>query len=72
VGRFLTLMARRDWPVLPVGVSEQGRFVISFGEPLGPDLILAARDPGSLVMETIDAVLAQKDATSLPPGTTVI
>jgi 1-acyl-sn-glycerol-3-phosphate acyltransferase len=72
VGRFLTLMARRGWPVLPAGISEQGRFVIVFGEPLTPNLIAASRDAGALVMEAISTVLIPKQAPSILPPTTVI
>lgn len=55
-GRFLALMARRDWPVLPVGVGEDGRFVIRFGCLMPPAEIAAAADPGEAVMDRIRAL----------------
>jgi hypothetical protein len=57
VDRLLAMLARRGWPALPAGVSEDGRFVIRFGPLVGIDEITAAADPASLLMRRVEAVM---------------
>ena len=51
------LLARLKLPVVPVGVSEHGRFVLKFGAPIDPSELATASDPGELVMEHIRQML---------------
>lgn len=53
IGRLLQMLAERDWPVVPCGISEAGRFVIRFGAAIPPSDILRSRDPGLCVMHRI-------------------
>ena len=50
VDRFLALLAKRGWPALPVGVSENGRFVIRVGKLVSADEILSAPNAAELLM----------------------
>jgi 1-acyl-sn-glycerol-3-phosphate acyltransferase len=57
VDRFIALLAKRGWPAVPAGVSEDQRFVVRFGAALPPAEILAAPDPAALLMSRIAALL---------------
>lgn len=50
VDRFLALLAKRGWPALPAGVSEEGRFVIRLGKLVAADEMSAAPDAAKLLM----------------------
>ncbi len=58
VDRFVALMAKRGWPAVPVGVSENGRFVIRFGAPVQPTELGTAPDAASLLMKRIAALIS--------------
>lgn len=53
VDRFVALLAKRGWPALPAGVSEDGRFVVRFGELVSPEELIAAPDAARLLMHRI-------------------
>ncbi len=53
VDRFLALLARKGWPALPVGVSENGRFVIRFGELVSAAELVQSPDAAALMMSRI-------------------
>lgn len=57
VKRVLTHLAKRGVPVVPFGISEQGRFVVRIGAVLPPDEILAATDAAELVMARIKGLV---------------
>ena len=57
VDRFVALMAKRGWPAVPVGVSEDDRFVIRFGAPVQPTELGTSRDAASLLMERIAGLI---------------
>lgn len=65
VERFLPLLARRGWPVLPAGVSEDGRFVIRFGELISTEEILASSNAAQLAMSRV-AELMGTSRSNLP------
>jgi len=50
VDRFMALLAKRGWPALPAGVSEDGRFIIRFGKLVEASEIAAAPDAAALLM----------------------
>ena len=50
VDRFMALLAKRGWPALPAGISEEGRFVIRLGKLVSADEIVAAPDAAKLLM----------------------
>lgn len=52
-GRLLRQFAKLGIPVLPVGISEQGRFVIKIGPLIPADALLASENPGNLVMDCV-------------------
>ena len=64
VDRLLRQLARRGWPLLPAGVSEDGRFVIRFGPVVSTAELLASEDPAALAMQRIQEVLARKGGAS--------
>ncbi len=53
VDRFVALLAKRGWPALPAGVSEDGRFVVRFGELIQPEELSQAPDAAELLMSRI-------------------
>jgi 1-acyl-sn-glycerol-3-phosphate acyltransferase len=53
VDRFVALLAKRAWPALPVGVSEDGRFVVRFGELIKPEELSQSPDAAALLMSRI-------------------
>jgi 1-acyl-sn-glycerol-3-phosphate acyltransferase len=57
VDRFIALLAKRGWPALPAGVSEDGRFVVRFGPPVEPSELLAAPDAAVLLMRRIGGLI---------------
>lgn len=57
VDRFLALLAKRGWPVVPAGVSEEGRFVIQFGELIGVEELVATPDAAALVMSRVERLM---------------
>jgi 1-acyl-sn-glycerol-3-phosphate acyltransferase len=57
VDRFIALLAKRGWPALPVGVSENGRFICRFGAPISSDELLAHADPASYLMNQIRTLI---------------
>ncbi len=57
VDRFVALMAKRGWPAVPVGVSEDGRFVIRFGAPVQPTELVGSDDPAALLMARIATLI---------------
>ncbi|MBM3761230.1 MAG: hypothetical protein FJW36_13395 [Acidobacteria bacterium] len=50
VDRFMALLAKRGWPALPAGVSEDGRFIIRFGKLVEASEIAAAPNAAALLM----------------------
>ena len=44
------MLAKRGWPALPAGVSEEGRFVIRLGKLVAADEMIAAPDAAKLLM----------------------
>jgi hypothetical protein len=61
VDRFLAMLAKRGWPVLPAGVSENGRFIIRFGPLIPVDELLKAPDAAQLAMDRVAAEIARRD-----------
>ncbi len=57
VDRFLAMLARRGWPVVPAGVSEDGRFVIRFGVPIPRAELLATADAARLAMRHVAGLM---------------
>ncbi len=57
VDRFVALMAKRGWPAVPVGVSEDGRFVIRFGAPIQPNELGPSSDAAALLMTRIAGLI---------------
>jgi len=57
VERFLPMLARRGWPALPVGISENGRFVIRFGELVPQKDLLSSPDAAKLLMSRVAALM---------------
>jgi hypothetical protein len=56
--RLLALLARRDIPVLPAGISEQdGRFVIRVGALIPASEIRESQDAGALAMQRIGELI---------------
>ena len=53
VDRFIALMARRGWPAVPAGISENGRVVIRFGPPIEPTELMQVADASALLMSRI-------------------
>jgi hypothetical protein len=53
VDRFVGLLAKRGWPALPVGASEDGRFVLRFGPLVTTGELVSSADPAALLMERI-------------------
>lgn len=58
IERFLPLLAKRGWPAVPAGISEEGRFLIRFGEMVRPEEILAAPDAAKLLMARVARLMA--------------
>lgn len=58
ISRLLSLMAAKNWGVLPVGVSEAGRFVMRFGCLMPAHEIVESRDPAEEVMVRVRALAA--------------
>jgi 1-acyl-sn-glycerol-3-phosphate acyltransferase len=57
VDRFIALLAKRNWPAIPAGVSENGRFQIRFGQPIPPASLLAEPNPATHLMAKIQSLL---------------
>lgn len=57
VDRLLRQLAKRDWPLLPAGISEQGKFVIRFGPAVSTAELLASEDPARLAMQRVSLLL---------------
>jgi hypothetical protein len=57
VDRFVSLLAKRGWPALPVAASEDGRFVIEFGKPIPAAELAGAPDAAVLLMERIAGLM---------------
>jgi 1-acyl-sn-glycerol-3-phosphate acyltransferase len=57
VDRLLRQLAKRGWPLLPAGISEESRFVIRFGPLVAAEELLETRDPASLTMQRIEELL---------------
>jgi hypothetical protein len=53
VDRFMALLAKRGWPVLPAGVSEEGRFVIRFGPLIPADRLMGSSNAAELAMSHV-------------------
>jgi hypothetical protein len=54
VGRLLAML---ELPVVPAGVSENGRFVVRFGASIPPAELASSPDPAALVMRRIRDLL---------------
>ncbi len=59
VDRFITLLAKRGWPALPAGVSEDGRFVIRFGPLVPAEEILTAHNAAAHLMSQVENLMQQ-------------
>ena len=57
VDRFLAHLGKAGLPLVPCGVSEAGRFVIRFGEPIPSADVAASADPAALAMDRIRGLL---------------
>jgi len=57
VDRFLALLAKRGWPVLPAGISEDGRFVVRFGKRIATEELQSAANAADFVMGRIEELL---------------
>jgi hypothetical protein len=60
VDRFLALLAKRGWPALPAGISEDGRFIIRFGQLLSAPELAAAPDAAALLMSRIAELIRKQ------------
>ncbi len=73
VDRLLPLLAKRGFPVVPVGIAEQGRLVLRIGNTIPAGEILAATDAAVLAMNRIRALLPARQAcTSAPQACTML
>lgn len=57
VDRFLAHLGKAGLPLVPCGVSEAGRFVIRFGEPIPAAELAASDDAATLAMKSISHLL---------------
>lgn len=57
VDRFVALLAKKGWPALPAGVSEDGRFVVRFGPMIEPEEITKSPDAAALLMSRIASLI---------------
>lgn len=57
VDRFVALLAKRGWPALPAGVSEEGRFVVRFGKAIPPEELSPSPDAAALLMSRIASLI---------------
>ncbi len=59
-GRLFKLLAERGRPVVPAGISEQGRLVIRIGVPIAAVEVCRTADPAALVMQQIEGLIEQR------------
>lgn len=59
VDRFLSHLGKAGLPLVPCGVSENGRFVIRFGETIPAKEMAASEDAATLAMQRIGELLNQ-------------
>ena len=57
VDRLLRQLAKSNWPIVPAGIGEDGRFLIHFGKVLSPSAILEASDAAALAMDRVQEAL---------------
>ena len=53
VDRLISLLAKADYPVIPVGIAEAGRFILRFGEAIPPRDLLSAPNSAALALERV-------------------
>ena len=59
VARLLVHLAKKGVPVVPVGVSEAGRFVLRFGAPISTEQLEESADAGKFVIDRITQLALQ-------------
>lgn len=57
VDRLLRQLAKGGWPVVPVGIGEEGGFVMRFGAAVGCDELLRSPDSARLAMERVGGLM---------------
>lgn len=55
--RLIAMLARTGMPVVPVGISEAGRFIIRFGSPIPAADLLSAPDSARLAMSRVAGLI---------------
>jgi 1-acyl-sn-glycerol-3-phosphate acyltransferase len=65
LSRFLTSLSSLGVPVVPVGVSEHGRFILRFGPTISSDELRNADDAATLVLQRIRSVAEQDSLRDL-------
>jgi 1-acyl-sn-glycerol-3-phosphate acyltransferase len=60
VERFIALLAKRRWPAVPVGVSEDGRFRLRFGPAIPAAELLQQKDSAAFLMNEIGRLMEVK------------
>lgn len=54
VERVIRLLARSGMPVVPTAISEAGRLILRFGEPINPDQLLTSGNAAQLAMAMVN------------------
>ncbi len=57
VDRLLLHLAKAGMPVVPAGVSEDGRLIVHFGVVIGTREVMAAADPAALAMQRVSELM---------------
>lgn len=57
VERLIALLAKRNLPALPVGISESGRFVIRFGKLVTPGELLGSDDAARFLLRRVKELM---------------
>lgn len=53
VERLITLLAKAGYPVIPVGIAEEGRLILRFGRAIPPGDLLTAGNSAALALEQV-------------------
>lgn len=57
VERLIAHLGKRGMPAVPCGISENGRFIIRFGQPIAPKELVSAPDAARLCMQRIAGLI---------------
>jgi len=57
VERLIAQLARSGMPAVPAGITEHGRFVVRFGDPIAPERLLESPDAAKLAMAAVATLL---------------